>query len=129
MPSLRSITGVVLASLVVVTIGAAPTRAGTATPAQKCLAAKHQAVGKKMACRLGCTAKAILKGLAVSDPTVVSCLSACGTTFSAAITKADQRGGCPTPGDAGSRRDAQVWSRRVHVCACDEGNIPTLRGP
>ena len=103
MPSLRSITGVVLASLVVVTIGAAPTRAGTATPAQKCLAAKHQAVGKKMACRLGCTAKAILKGLAVSDPTVVSCLSACGTTFSAAFTKAEQRGGCPTTtmGDAG----------------------------
>jgi hypothetical protein len=60
-----------------------------------------------MACALGCRAKAVLKGLPLSDPTLVSCVSACGTKFSAAFTKADQRGGCPAPGDAG-KVEAQI---------------------
>jgi hypothetical protein len=72
----------------------------SATPAQKCDGAKRVAVAKKLACRVGCTAKAVKKGLPVTDPTVGTCLSVCGTKFSAAFVKAEQKGGCERIGDA-----------------------------
>ena len=97
--SICIVFGVVLFSAV------APPHAGAATrptPAQKCSAAKRTAAGKELACKLACTAKAMIKGLRSDDPTLVACLATCSAKLSAAFAKADQKGGCQTPGDAGN---------------------------
>src|SRR6516162_1542499 len=63
--SICIVFGVVLFSAV------APPHAGAATrptPAQKCSAAKRTAAGKELACKLACTAKAMIKGLRSDDP-------------------------------------------------------------
>src|SRR5262249_61294425 len=96
--SVSVVFGVVLFS----TMAALNTGAATRpTPAQKCSAAKRTAAGKELACRLACTAKAMLKGLPSDDPTLVACLAKCSAKLSAAFAKADEKGGCQTPGDAG----------------------------
>jgi hypothetical protein len=66
-----------------------------------CTAAKFHAAGKKGACELDCGAKAALKALPLSDPTVVACLATCRMKFSEAFTKAEAKktGACHTMGD------------------------------
>ncbi len=56
MPSLRSLTGVVLGALVLLAVGAAPAHA------DKCTGAKLKAVGKKDSGLLGCQAKVAATG-------------------------------------------------------------------
>jgi hypothetical protein len=57
-----------------------------------CNAAVTKAVGKKMACELGLYAQAQKKGV----PVDAMKLASCGTKFSAACSKANQKGGCDT---------------------------------
>jgi hypothetical protein len=74
----------------------------TGTTPSKCTAAKFKAAGKKGACKLGCSAKAALTGLPLSDPTVMASLTACSMKFSAGFTAAEKKGDCRTTGDAGT---------------------------
>lgn len=67
----------------------------SATPAQKCAAAKLKATGKRAQCDFTCAAKAAGMGLPATDP---ACLSTCDAKFAAAFTKADLHGPCS--GDA-----------------------------
>ena len=91
-------------ALVAASLALAVGMAGAATagpsPSHKCAAAKQKAAGKKGACRLGCTANATLKGLALNAPTITACLGTCDTKFRTAFTKAEAKGGCHTTGDA-----------------------------
>jgi cysteine-rich repeat protein len=63
----------------------------------KCTSAKLKAAGKAAAGGLNCYAKAVGKGLAV-DPT---CLAKADDGLTAALTKADAKGACPPPVNAG----------------------------
>jgi plastocyanin len=69
------------------------TRAG-----QRCASTKLKATGKKEAAKLGCHAKAVLKGVA-ADPT---CLTKAETSFTKRFGAAEAKGGCATSGDAGT---------------------------
>src|SRR5262245_39999942 len=77
-------------------LGISPAHA--ADPAAACAAAKLKAAGKKASAKLNCVAKAAAKGLPVDG----LCLSKAETKFAAAFAKADGKGGCLTPNDAGT---------------------------
>src|SRR5690349_21031760 len=68
-----------------------------ATPAEKCAVAKSKAAAKKIVAKLTCWQKAVAKGLSDAD---ADCVAAAGRKFSAAIQKAERRGGCVVTGDA-----------------------------
>ena len=67
-----------------------------ATPAAKCAVAKNKAAAKKILAKLACWQKALAKDLPDADP---DCLTAAETKFSAAIQKAEKKGGCVVAGD------------------------------
>lgn len=70
--------------------------AGTATPGQKCAAAKIKAAGTKANAQLVCYKKAMLKGAQVDQ----TCLTKAGTALSTAFQKAEAKGSCATVNDA-----------------------------
>src|SRR5436189_1453975 len=75
-----------------------------ATPAGKCAIAKNKAAVKKVAAKGKCWQKAFALGAPTPDST---CLSDAETKFSAAIAKAEAKGGCTTvPGDASAIESA-----------------------
>jgi hypothetical protein len=76
--------------------------AGSLTPAQKCEVAKMKAVAKKTAAELACNEKGVVKGTV--DPT---CIPKARGAFTAAIQKAEAKGGCVDAGN-GPAIESQV---------------------
>jgi hypothetical protein len=72
------------------------------SPAQKCAAAKQQAVGKASGCQLKCSAKAVLKGLPANDPVLGDCSSKCRAKLAGTFAKLEAKGGCDPAGDGGA---------------------------
>jgi hypothetical protein len=74
--------------------------------ASKCTGAKVRAAGKKALCQLGCSGKAALKGLALTDVEIALCLQKCSDKFTKAFAAAEKlpatakNGSCHTTGDA-----------------------------
>lgn len=94
---MRQLVAVTLVfSLTVVAAIVPPAGYAAGTPAQRCAAAKLKATGKKAAARLKCWEKAIGAGIPV-DPL---CLTKAEDKFELAFTKAEEKGGCSTVGDA-----------------------------
>ena len=75
---------------------------GGTLPQSACLAAKLKAAGKKIGRKVGCTVKALKKGVPV-DPT---CLTGAEVKFDAAMTKAAAKGDCVQSGDTASTEAA-----------------------
>jgi len=89
----------VLLAVVLFSLAAVPAYAGKPSTPEKCGAAKRNAAGKKLACKLNCTAKAVGKGLPATDPTLGACLATCGGKFDTAFANAEKHGGCLPAGD------------------------------
>jgi hypothetical protein len=66
------------------------------TAAGNCAAAKSKAAAKKLAAKLKCYQKALSSG----SPVDTTCLGAADTKFTAAVGKAETKGGCAFTGDA-----------------------------
>jgi hypothetical protein len=84
------------AALTVVS-GASDAKAGP-TAEQKCASSKIKVAEKKVACLLALRAKAALTG----TPPDTTKVAACGAKLTAGYGKLDLKGGCATPGDAGT---------------------------
>jgi hypothetical protein len=76
--------------------------AGGLTLGQKCEVKKIKAVAKKTAAELACNEKGVVKGTV--DPT---CISKAQGAFTAAIQKAEAKGGCVDAGN-GPALESQV---------------------
>ena len=90
-------SSVVVGFVVLAALSSAPAEAKP-TPAAKCLAAQFKAAAKKANAQSTCEAKAAATQLPVDQ----MCLTKAGTAFANAFSKADLKGGCTTPGDAGT---------------------------
>ena len=101
------------------------------TAAQRCAAAKIAAAVKKSRADLVCRAKGALAG----GPPDSACLLKAQQAFDAALSRADRRGGCVAPGDAGNvaaaidRGIADLAADATGQCTagCVEGCSGSLR--
>jgi hypothetical protein len=75
---------------------------GAGTPSQVCAGAKLKAAGKNAGLKLACHGKSARKGVAVD----ATCLAKADGKLLQAFTKAEQKGGCLTTGDANDVSDA-----------------------
>lgn len=97
MPRLRSWIFVSLA-LVIFPLNGLVFGATRPTAAQRCAAAKIAAAAKKARADLACRARGALAG----GPPDSACLLKAQQAFDAALSRAERRGGCVAPGDAGN---------------------------
>jgi len=89
---------VVSLALVIFLLDASVFGATRPTVAQSCAAAKIAAAAKKSRADLACRAKGALAG----GPPDSACLVKAQQAFDAALSRAERRGGCVAPGDAGN---------------------------
>jgi len=91
----------------------------SATPAEKCAAAKNKAAAKKASSTLKCYQKAITTATPVSS----TCLTAAEMKFNTAITKAETASGCAITGD-GSTLEALVNKQTSDMATFTPAALP-----